>query len=112
MDRVGERVPRLIYADQGYSGSPMQEWTKSRGIELQIVDRAKGVCIKEGKLKTIKGFIIAPKRWIVERTFAWLGKLRRLSKDYEYYPSTSETWIYLGMMRLMIKRIDRGHFDF
>ena len=46
-----------------------------------------------------------PKRWIVERTFAWLGRSRRLSKDYEALPETSETWIYVAMLHLMLKRL-------
>jgi len=51
------------------------------------------------------GFLVQPRRWVVERTFAWLGRFRRLSKDYEYYSSTSEATIYLSMSRLMAKRI-------
>jgi putative transposase len=46
-------------------------------------------------------------RWIVERTFGWLGRQRRLSKDYEGLPETSEAWIYLSMSRLMLKRLAR-----
>jgi putative transposase len=57
---------------------------------------------------------VIPRRWVVERTFAWLGRQRRrrqrrLSKDYEYLPSSSENMIYLAMIRLMIKRLARTH---
>jgi transposase len=52
-----------------------------------------------------KGFVSLPGRWIVERTFAWLGKCRRLSKDYEQLPNVSETWIYLSMLHLMLRRL-------
>jgi transposase len=45
--------------------------------------------------------------WVVERTFAWLGKYRRLSKDYEFLPQSSETMIYLAMIRLMLERLDK-----
>jgi putative transposase len=45
------------------------------------------------------------RRWVVERTFAWLGRNRRLSKDYEEYPETSEAWIYLASIRLMLRRL-------
>ena len=49
----------------------------------------------------VKGFVVLPKRWIVERTFAWLGRYRRLSKDYEANPKSSEAWIYLAMIHRM-----------
>jgi len=52
-----------------------------------------------------KEFVVLPKRWVVERTFAWLSHHRRLSKDYEVFPQTSETLIYLAMIRLMLRRI-------
>jgi putative transposase len=53
------------------------------------------------------GFHVLPKRWIVERTFAWLGKCRRLSKDYEYLPAPSETLLYTAMSWLMLRRLAR-----
>ncbi|KAF3363067.1 hypothetical protein PHSC3_000252 [Chlamydiales bacterium STE3] len=66
--------------------------------------RAKGI-----ELITVKrrdsAFKILPRRWVVERTFAWLGRNRRLSKDYEYRTNTSESMIYLGMSRLILRRI-------
>jgi len=49
-----------------------------------------------------------PKRWVVERTFAWLGRNRRLAKDYEANPRVSEAWVYLGMLRLLVKRLARA----
>jgi putative transposase len=52
-----------------------------------------------------KGFVVLPRRWVVERTFAWLTQCRRLSKDYEVLPESSEAWIYLAMTRLMIRRL-------
>ena len=54
-----------------------------------------------------KGFKVQPRRWVVERTFAWLNKYRRLSKDYEALPETEEAWIYLAMARLMTARLAR-----
>ena len=77
---------RLIWADQAYAGDlvawlwDLRPWRK---IRLEIVKRPEG----------IKGFLLLPQRWIVERTFAWLSRYRRLSKDYEYLTQTSETMI-------------------
>lgn len=51
------------------------------------------------------GFQVLPRRWVVERTFAWLGRWRRLSKDYEEMPESTEAWIYLAMSRLMLTRL-------
>ncbi len=54
------------------------------------------------------GFHVIPRRWVVERTFAWLSHNRRLSKDYERLTTTSEAWIYLAMSRLMLRRLARS----
>ncbi|MBD2639465.1 transposase, partial [Synechocystis sp. FACHB-908] len=52
-----------------------------------------------------KGFEVLPRRWVVERTFAWFGRYRRLSKDYEYLPTTSETMLYVAMVHLILQRL-------
>jgi len=52
-----------------------------------------------------KGFKVLPRRWVVERTFGWLNQYRRLSKDYEVLPSSSEAFVYIAMTRLMLRRI-------
>ena len=70
----------------------MKEWGK---WVLEIVKKA----------DKAKGFQLLPHRWIVERTFAWLGRYRRLSKDYEVFVETSETMIRLAMIRLMLRRL-------
>ena len=54
----------------------------------------------------VRNYAVTSKRWVVERTFAWLGRFRRLSKDYEYLCQTTENWIYLAMTRLLLKRLD------
>jgi putative transposase len=85
---------RLIWADGGYAGQ-LIDWTWRLGHwVLQIVKRSDDV----------KGFEVLPKRWIVERTFAWFNRYRRLSKDYETLPESSESMIYLVMIHLMVRR--------
>ena len=88
----------LIWADGGYAGK-LVEWTKAMGgWTLQIVKRCDDV----------KGFVVLPKRWIVERTFAWLGRHRRLSKDYETLTDSSEAMIRIAMINLMLHRLKPG----
>jgi transposase len=111
-------LPRLqlIWADGGYKEG-IDEWVKQNfGWTLQIVQHPwaglKGVwaprnaVIDWDKIRP-KGFHILPRRWVVERTFSWLGQSRRLSKDYEYLPATSEVVIYVSMTRLMLARLAR-----
>jgi transposase len=57
------------------------------------------------RAKQTKGFVLLKKRWVVERTFAWMMDTRRLVRDYERIPETSETFIYLAMIRLMVRRL-------
>jgi len=86
---------RLIWVDGTYRGR-LLEWARTRiKVVLQPVLRSDDV----------KGFVVLPKRWVVERTFAWLGYNRRLSKDYEYLPESSEAMIYIAMTRLMLRRL-------
>jgi putative transposase len=76
------------------------DWAKElAGWILEIVKRSDNVY----------SFEVLPKRWIAERTFAWLGKCRRLSKDYEAKPETSEAMIYLTMIHLMVRRLKPTH---
>lgn len=86
---------KLFGADGSYRGE-LIEWVKhTLGWVLTIVDKPPGQV----------GFQVLPKRWIVERTFAWLTRNRRLSKDYERLPATSEAFIYVAAIRLMTKRL-------
>ena len=91
------RFPRLvlIWADGGYAGQ-LIAWARRIGDwTVTIVKRP----------ERANGFAVLPRRWVVERTFAWLGRCRRLSKDYEARPETSEAWIHLAMIHLMLKRL-------
>ena len=86
---------KLIWADGGYAGQ-LIDWTRKLGRwVLEIVKRSDDV----------KGFVILPKRWIVERTFSWFGRYRRLSKDYETLTESSEAVIHLAMIQLMVRRL-------
>jgi putative transposase len=91
---------RVIWADGAYAGDlaawlwALRPW---RRVRLEIVKRPKGV----------KSFQLLPWRWLVERTFGWLGRYRRLSKDYEYLPLTSEAMIRIAMIHLMVRRLAR-----
>ena len=85
---------RLIWADQGYK-EHFVAWAKAAtGWAVEIVARP----------KEQKGFAVLPRRWVVERTFAWLGRYRRLSKDYERLSRTSEATIVAAMIHLMARR--------
>ena len=85
-----------IWADWAYTGYELKVFAANIGKDLEIIKRS------EEK----KGFNVSPIRWIVERTFGWLGRYRRLSKDYEGLPETTKNWIYISMTRLILKRID------
>jgi putative transposase len=86
---------QLIWADAGYSGQ-LIDWVSSVcGWVLEIVKRS----------DDIKGFKVLPHRWIVERTFGWLGRYRRLSKDYEGLTESSQAFIYAAMIHIMIRRL-------
>jgi putative transposase len=91
---------RLIWADGAYGG-PLIEGVRGlrrwRKLRLEIVSRPAGA----------KGFVLLPRRWVVERTFGWLNRYRRLSKDYEYLTQTSETMIHVAMINLMVRRLAR-----
>jgi transposase len=91
---------RLIWADQASTGD-LIAWVwalrPGRNIRLEVVKRLEG----------LQGFHVLPKRWIVERTFAWLNRDRRFSKDDEYLTQTSATMIRVAMIHLMIRRLAR-----
>jgi len=89
---------KKIWADGGYSGDDFAEAAKKLGREIEIVKRSDDV----------KGFEVLPKRWIVERTFAWLGRYRRLSKDYESLVTSSIAMIQIAMTNLMLHRLHPG----
>ena len=89
---------KLIWADGAYAGQ-LVEWVKNAcGWLLEIVRRNQGA----------KGFQLLPRRWVVERTFGWFGRYRRLSKDYEFQTDTSENMVLIAMIQLMVHRLARN----
>lgn len=67
--------------------------------------RARASGSEDSNAQRPKGFRHLPRRWVVERTIAWIGRYRRMSKDYEYLPASGESMIYLAMIRLMLRRL-------
>jgi putative transposase len=86
---------RLIWVDGSYRGSLIDWVAEKFSFRLRPVLRPEGQ----------KGFVLLARRWVVERTFAWLGYHRRLSKDYERLPQSSEAFIYIAMTRLLLRRL-------
>lgn len=98
---VRNGLPRLrkIWGDCGYSGEKLISWVAGlrteNPVELEIVPRK----------KRQEGFKVLPWRWIVERTFGWLGRYRRMSTEYDTLPATTETFICVAMIKLMLGRL-------
>ncbi len=86
---------KKIWADGTYRGEELAQWVKAQfQCDLEVVNK-----------KTGEGFQILPRRWVVERTFAWVGRSRRLSKDYERNPASSASMVYVASGRLMLRRL-------
>lgn len=98
LDEAKEKLSKLevIWVDSGYSGKNFANAVKQvcgERVRVEVIER------------TAKMFERLPRRWIVERTFGWLNRFRRLSKDYEFYTEVSEAMIYGSLLRLMVKRL-------
>lgn len=96
LEAIKEEVPRLkkLWVDGGYDGAPFAQWAQEvGGWVVEVVH----------KVET--GFAVLPRRWVVERTFAWLYKARRLARDYERLCETVESFIYITMIRLILNRL-------
>jgi putative transposase len=101
-----DALPRLalLWVDGGYK-TTVAEWVEATlGWQVEAV-RPPGAHRRGGPVPAPGGFRVLPHRWVVERTFAWLGRQRRLSKDYEGVPETEEAWIELTMIRLLTTRL-------
>ena len=130
LEHAGEAFPRFshLWLDAGYRGEDKgKDWVeKTLEWSVDIVQRPRKVASKETlmkwagqwlhegvkvdweKLLPPRGFQALPRRWVVERTFSWIGQNRRMSKDYERVPESSEAFIYVAMSRLMVKRLARS----
>lgn len=101
LDEVLERFPSLrhFFADGGYRGEALANFVGERGERtIEIVKRPEDA----------KGFVVLAKRWVVERTFAWLGRCRRLAKDWEKSIASSEGWTYIASIRMLSRRLARA----
>src|SRR5215207_5567329 len=128
LESARSRIPRLrhVWLDQGYEGRGKRWAEEVLGLDVEIVRRPpkpvpeevakrwaeewakEGQKVDWQRLMPPRGFVALPRRWVVERTFAWLGQNRRMSKDYERLCSTSEAFIYAAMTRLMARRLARA----
>jgi transposase len=100
---VSQKSPwvKLAFVDGGYAGDETQRAAyEASGIRLSVVKRTD---------RAVKGFIVLPKRWIVERTFGWANRARRLAKDFETLVTSSQAWFLLAMSFLLIRRIARDY---
>ena len=129
LQRANEKFPRLshLWLDGGYRGEDKgKDWVeKALGWSVELVERPRkpapeevlrawaAELSKEGKkidwkkLLPPKGFVALPRRWVVERSFAWISHNRRMSKDYERLCATGEAFVYAAMARLMVRRLAR-----
>ena len=97
---VRRRFPFIerIFADAGYQGPKMAGQVATTGTwKVEIVKRS-----------DLHRFVVLPKRWLVERTFAWISRNRRLARDFERYATTVAAFFRLAMIRLMLKRLTRS----
>lgn len=88
---------RRLWVDGGYSGEAFAHWVKGLRpkLEVEVVKRSDAV----------KGFVVLPRRWVVERTFGWLMRQRRLVRDYETTETSAEAWVYIAMVRIQLRRL-------
>ncbi len=125
---MNDAFPRIhqLWADQGYAGK-VRAWIKETlGWEVTIVrhsSQPRGRWVPHSTTGDLSDWTtiyftyerlppahtgfrgVLPRRWVVERTIAWIGRNRRMSKDYEFLPATSEAWVYLSLIRVMLKRL-------
>jgi transposase len=95
IQKVTGGTVEIAYVDQGYTGTAPADDAKANGIRLEVVKHT------EAK----RGFVLLPRRWVVERTFGWLGRFRRLTRDYERLTETLAAWHWLAFLTLLLPRL-------
>ena len=97
-ERIHPRLNHLvlIWVDAGYQGKEFMKW---------VMDTYRWILEVVRRPTDAKGFVLLPRRWVVERSFGWFNWCRRLSKDYEILPQTHETFVQVAMIRLMLRRL-------
>jgi putative transposase len=128
LESACDRFPRLshLWVDAGYRGRGRRWAEEDMGLSVDVVRRPpkpvpekvariwaeewskEGRKVDWQRLMPPRGFVVLPRRWVVERTFAWLDQYRRMSKDYERLCASGEAFIYAAMTRLMVKRLARA----
>lgn len=118
VSKLKDKFPlvKKLWADMGYQGKNLKERIGREGIDLEIVKRPRKhfyvpaevtdvrAYLQSIGYEIVEGFKVLARRWVVERTFAWMGRYRRMSKDYEFLTQTQEAMMYLSMTRTMLKR--------
>lgn len=100
LDKIRRRFPwlELVWADGGYNARQVEAAVaKVPVLRMEIVKRS----------DDMKGFVVLPRRWVVERTFSWFGRNRRLAKDFENLATTLETFVTLAAIQLAVRRLAR-----
>jgi putative transposase len=117
-------IQKKIWADSGYVGAALKDALSKKGYVLEVVKRSPKWKRDPKNSKDLRarflelvapsfikpGFEILPRRWVVERTFSWFGRFRRLSKDYEYSIKSSTNFILLAAQRILLKRLRKAVF--
>jgi putative transposase len=109
-DELKKELPRLqlLWADGAYTNE-FRRWAEvERGWQVEVSYHRDRQLWRYGLEEKPRGFRVLPRRWVVERTFAWLGQARRLAKDYERLPETAVAMIYTAMSRIMLRRLARA----
>lgn len=121
VSKLKDKFPlvKKLWADMGYQGKNLKEKIGAQGVDLEIVRRPnRGFWIPaavkdvraylESKgIEIVEGFKVLARRWVVERTFAWICRNRRMSKDYEFLTQTQENMMLLAMTRTMLRRTEK-----
>jgi transposase len=113
MDLAKAKVPgiQMLYVDSGYSGTRAQEIREKHQVEIEVVRHPRNRNVgrwHEGQLPLFDlptGFVVLPKRWIIERTNAWIDRPRRMNKDHDRNLAVSTGWIWLTEGRMLLRRL-------